>query len=192
LTLALTKPLKLISTDNTTMRLLIILLTFSIFLSTSAQAVIEQEVSFDNAKIEKRYKSLISELRCLVCQNQNIADSDADLAKDLRAKTVIMLKQGASDNDVRTYMSDRYGDFILYKPPFKTSTAFLWLSPILLLLFVLIGIALHLRKRQQDALFKPPHVSDEQTRVKIQNLLKDSPSLNTGKNQSTSPNNNKN
>jgi len=169
---------------NNTMRFFFILLA-TIFLITStapSRAVVEQEVIFDNQKTEKRYKSLIAELRCLVCQNQNLADSDAELAKDLRRKTVEMLKNGASDNDVRTYMSDRYGDFILYKPPFNITTAFLWLGPIILLFCVLFGIVLNLRKRQQDALLKRTQANSDQTRVKVQNLLKNTPTLDSKSN----------
>jgi len=81
-------------------------------------------------------------------------------------------------------MRERYGDFVLYKPPFNAGTAFLWLSPFLLLIGVLIGIMLHLRKRQQDELLKPAHAENHQARVKVRNLLKESPSLNTDPNNS--------
>lgn len=152
---------------------------FMIMVSVPSQAIVEENVSFDNPKTEKRYKNLIAELRCLVCQNQNLADSDAELAKDLRRKTVEMLRAGKSDDDVRTYMSDRYGDFVLYKPPFNQTTAFLWLGPFILLIGVIIGLVIAIRKRQQDNLLTPAHASNDQTQVKIRNLLKDSPQLDT-------------
>jgi len=148
-------------------------------LMTPAYAV-EEEVAFEDPKIEQRYKQLIAELRCLVCQNQNLADSDAELAKDLRRKTVEMIASGASDDDVRTYMSDRYGDFVLYKPPFNLTTAFIWLGPFILLFAVIIGIVVTIRKRQRDEMVKPAHANqDHQSRVKVRNLLKDSPTLNS-------------
>jgi len=146
-------------------------------LSLSGHAVVEQGLVFDSPKTEKRYKKLITELRCLVCQNQNLADSDAELAKDLRRKTVEMLQNGASNKEVKNYMRERYGDFVLYEPPFNVSTAFLWLGPFFVLLIVLIGLIINLRQRQQDALIKPAHSENQQTRIKVQNLLKDSPDI---------------
>lgn len=84
-----------------------------------------------------RYRTLIHELRCLVCQNQTIADSNAPLAMDLREQVHRQILQGRSDTEIRRYLTDRYGDFVLYKPPFKGKTAVLWLGP-----FVLVAVAL--------------------------------------------------
>ena len=163
------------------MRLLLITLSLLISFSatTPSYSIVEEQVSFDSPKTEKRYKKLIAELRCLVCQNQSLADSDAELAQDLRRKTVEMLKSGASDKDVRTYMTDRYGDFVLYRPPFNTTTAFLWLGPFILLLIVLIGIVMNIRKRQQNELYTPARADNEEKTVKVRNLLKDTPELNS-------------
>jgi cytochrome c-type biogenesis protein CcmH len=93
--------------------------------------------------------ALSSELRCLVCQNQTIADSHADLAVDLRNQIRDMLAKGQSSDQVRDYMTQRYGDFVLYKPPFKPTTALLWVGPPLLLLAALVGLFLTLRARQR-------------------------------------------
>jgi len=139
-------------------------------------AVVEQ-VEFADAQTEQRYKKLIAELRCLVCQNQNLADSDADLAKDLRRKTVEMLQSGASDKEVLSYMRERYGDFVLYRPPFNTTTALLWLGPFILLLAVVIGIFRSIKRRDQEELLKPARANDEAQRVKVRNLLRDAPKL---------------
>jgi cytochrome c-type biogenesis protein CcmH len=103
----------------------------------------------EDAALEARVMAVATELRCLVCQNQTIADSHADLAVDLRNQIRAMLKQGASDAEVRRYMTDRYGDFVLYKPPFKTSTALLWAGPALLLVGALSALVLVLRRRQR-------------------------------------------
>ena len=92
--------------------------------------------------------SLATELRCLVCQNQTIADSHAELAVDLRQQIREMLQKGMSDDQVRTYMTERYGDFVLYKPPFKTSTALLWAGPAALLGGALFALFIVLRRRQ--------------------------------------------
>jgi len=150
----------------------IVLLT----LNTGLFAVIEQS-EFDNPKLEQRYKSLIDELRCLVCQNQNLAESDAPLAKDLRTITANMLREGASDREVKQFMRDRYGDFVLYKPPFNASTAFLWLGPLLLLVSVLVMLFIRIRRREHDDILKPAHADNETERVKVRNLLRDSPKL---------------
>lgn len=92
---------------------------------------------FDDPKREEAYQTLISELRCLVCQNQTIADSNADLAKDLRNQVYGMLQQGKSKDDVVDFMTQRYGDFVLYRPAFNVKTGLLWLGPGV---FLLVGI----------------------------------------------------
>lgn len=98
--------------------------------------------------LEARVMALAVELRCLVCQNQTIADSHAELAVDLRNQIREMMKNGQSDDQIRRYMTDRYGDFVLYKPPFKTSTALLWAGPPLLLVAALAALFVMLRRRQ--------------------------------------------
>lgn len=102
-----------------------------------AQASIEA-YQFESAEMEADYNQLINELRCLVCQNQNLAGSDADLARDLRRETYDMLNEGKSPQQVVDFMVARYGDFVLYRPQFKSTTYLLWLGPFLLLLCVLV------------------------------------------------------
>ena len=108
------------------------------------QAAIET-YQFDSAEMEADYYQLINELRCLVCQNQNLAGSNADLARDLRRETYEMLRQGKSQQEVVDFMVARYGDFVLYRPQFKSSTYLLWLGPFLLLLLVLYLVVRRLR-----------------------------------------------
>ena len=103
--------------------------------------------SFDNPEDEARYQELIEELRCLVCQNQNIADSSAPLAKDLRSQVLEMINAGNSDAQIRTFMTDRYGDFVLYSPPVKSSTWVLWFGPAAMLLGSMIFLVMTLRRR---------------------------------------------
>ena len=103
----------------------------------------------DDPALEKRVMSLSSELRCLVCQNQTLADSNAPLAVDLRNQVRDQLKSGRSEGDVRDFMVARYGDFVLYKPPFKASTALLWGGPFLLLLLGVVVLARRLRRRPE-------------------------------------------
>lgn len=116
-------------------------------------------------KQEARMMALAAELRCLVCQNQTIADSHAGLALDLRQQIREQLAAGKSEAEIRDYMTQRYGDFVLYRPPFKASTALLWLGPALLMAGALGGLVLVLRRRQRlgDDAFDPetPEPSEE-------------------------------
>ena len=93
--------------------------------------------------------SLAAELRCLVCQNQTIADSHAELAVDLRNQVREMLRQGATRQQVVDYMTARYGDFVLYRPPVKSTTALLWYGPAVLLVAAVAGLILILRRRSR-------------------------------------------
>ena len=105
----------------------------------------------DDPALEARMLAITGELRCLVCQNQTIADSHADLAVDLRQQTREMLKRGLTDDQVRRYMTDRYGDFILYRPPLNGTTAVLWLGPASLLAISLVALVLVIRRRARLA-----------------------------------------
>ena len=123
-------------------------------LSTAgAHAREAQPVAVDPA-MEKRVTAIAEELRCLVCQNQTIADSSAPLAIDLKNQVREKLEQGMSDKDVVDYVVQRYGDFVLYRPPFKTTTWLLWFGPFVLLIggMVLLGLKLHRGRPQVDAL----------------------------------------
>ena len=104
--------------------------------------------------LEKRVMALSSELRCLVCQNQTIADSNAELAIDLKNQVREKLGQGMSDKDVIDYMVERYGDFVLYRPPVRSTTWLLWFGPFLLLVVGLffLGLKLSRRRTHGDAL----------------------------------------
>jgi cytochrome c-type biogenesis protein CcmH len=104
-----------------------------------------------DAALEKRVLKLSEELRCLVCQNQTIADSNADLAVDLKNQVREQLRQGKSEDDIIKYMVARYGDFVLYRPPVKGITALLWFGPLLLVVAGLAGLMLYLRKRRSMA-----------------------------------------
>ncbi|MBA4178123.1 MAG: cytochrome c-type biogenesis protein CcmH [Leptothrix sp. (in: Bacteria)] len=100
-------------------------------------------------ELEKRMLAVAAELRCLVCQNQTIADSNADLAVDLRNQVREMLRKGQSEKEIVDYMTARYGDFVLYRPPVKTTTALLWFGPPLLLGAGLLTLWLVLRRRSR-------------------------------------------
>ncbi|MCP4287243.1 MAG: cytochrome c-type biogenesis protein CcmH [Gammaproteobacteria bacterium] len=105
---------------------------------------------FDHPEKEARYKQLIEELRCLVCQNQNLADSNAELAQDMRRITYEMVSRGESDKQVIAFMVQRYGDFVLYRPPFQTSTAMLWIGPFIILGVAVLVLLLFIRRRAKE------------------------------------------
>ncbi len=102
---------------------------------------------FDDPKLEARYKQLVAELRCLVCQNQNLADSNAELAQDMRRLTYEMVQRGESNEQIVAFMVERYGDFVMYRPPFKNSTAMLWVGPFLILGVGVLVLFLFVRRR---------------------------------------------
>ena len=106
------------------------------------------EIANPDPAVERRLKGLAEELRCLVCQNQTIADSNAPLAVDLRNQIRTQIAQGRSDDQIRSYMVERYGDFVLYKPPFHAATALLWLGPPLLIAIGIGAFVLVVRRRR--------------------------------------------
>lgn len=136
-------------------------------LSGLAYGVNVEIYEFANPTQEKTYQALVTELRCLVCQNQNIADSNAELAQDMRRKTYELVIEGKSQAEIADYMVVRYGDFVRYKPPFKATTAILWIGP-----FALLGIALWfllqtIRKQQQPAQQRLPNQQQLQQAAKL-------------------------
>ncbi len=124
---------------------------------------------FANPDQQNAYESLTKELRCLVCQNQTIADSNADLAADLRRQVYEMLQQGKSKQDIAQFMTDRYGDFVLYNPPFKLKTGLLWMGPVVFLLIGLIAVVLFARRKKAVTTVE----IDTEKREKIRNLLEE-------------------
>lgn len=116
----------------------------------AAAQVFEQRI-FQDPGNEQRYRDLISELRCLVCQNQNLADSNAPLAADLRSVVYDMIREGKTDNEILAFMIERYGDFVLYRPPFAGRTLLLWVGPFALLAIALWVLARQVRKRAPGA-----------------------------------------
>nr|WP_232455189.1 cytochrome c-type biogenesis protein [Oceanisphaera avium] len=115
---------------------------------------------FSSPEQEQVFHELTKELRCPKCQNQDIGDSDAELAKDLRDKSYEMLQQGKSKQEVIDYMAARYGNFILYKPPFMASTMILWFGPVLV---ILVGLFIVIRRtRTSSKTTRDMSLTDEQ------------------------------
>jgi len=129
--------------------------------SLVAFSVLAQE----DPALERRVVSLAHELRCLVCQNQTLADSNAPLAQDLRNQIREQLKAGKSERDVIDFMVTRYGDFVLYRPPFKATTAALWTGP-----FVLLALGAWLLVRRVRKRAPPPELTEAERRRAAQLL----------------------
>ena len=136
-------------------------------LTMLAQAKEASNVAADPV-LEKHVLAISEELRCLVCQNQTIADSHADLAVDLRNQVREKLIQGMSDRQVVDFMVQRYGDFVLYRPPVKATTWFLWFGPFLLLLGGLVFLGLNLKRRARDM---PAVALSEEEMLRVAALL---------------------
>ncbi len=98
---------------------------------------------------ERRFRALTEEIRCTVCQNQSLADSDAPLAQDLRRELFSMIRAGQSDTEIRQFMVERYGDFVLYRPPMAGHTLLLWAGPPIILIASLIGVVVVIRRRRK-------------------------------------------
>jgi cytochrome c-type biogenesis protein CcmH len=128
------------------------------------------EIANPDPAVERRLKALAEELRCLVCQNQTIADSSAPLAVDLRNQIRTQIGQGRSDDQIRGYMVERYGDFVLYKPPFHANTMLLWLGPPLLIA-VGLGVFVMVVRRRKPATAAPELPAKR--RKEIEALLQD-------------------
>ena len=135
-------------------------------LALPALAVIET-YEFSNPGLEKRYHALSQELRCPKCQNQNIADSNAPIAQDLRRLLYQQLESGASDQEILDYMVARYGEFVRYRPAFDRATAVLWLAPLILLLLAAITVFMVLRRRDSE----PGAALDPDEQRRLQELL---------------------
>jgi len=129
-------------------KLFIVVLTLTLSVSVLAQsAPVQEPMVFETQQQEDRFKVLTQELRCLVCQNQNLADSDAQLAHDLRAEVHEMLIAGKTDDEIKQFMVERYGDFVLYRPPMQQNTYLLWLAPLGLLFIGALILRVNVKKR---------------------------------------------
>ena len=149
------------------MRLCSVLILLASLWMTPAMAAIGV-YEFDSPKQEETFRELTRELRCPKCQNQDIADSDAELAKDLRDKTYVMLQEGNSKQEILDYMVARYGNFILYKPPFMASTMILWFGPVIVML--LGGAIVFVRTRNKSRKSADQALSAEEQQ-RLQELL---------------------
>ncbi|MCX7131744.1 cytochrome c-type biogenesis protein [Aeromonas sp.] len=155
------------------MRVLIASLLLLAGLAGAGQALAAIDVyTFDNDAQEQTFRELTRELRCPKCQNQDIADSNAGLAKDLRDKTYQMVREGKEKQEVVDYMVARYGNFILYNPPLMASTLILWLGPLLVIVIGVVTVVVRSRRRPAAARPTDSALSAEEQR-RLTALLKE-------------------
>ncbi len=146
--------------------LFILLLVISI----NSYAVDSRQLS--DPKQQENYETLTKELRCLVCQNQTIADSNAELASDLRRQVYEMLQQGKSEQEIIRFMTDRYGEFVLYKPAFAGKTSLLWIAPVVFLFMGLMMVFFVIRRKRAAAKVQVDALEiNTEKQKKVRNLL---------------------
>ena len=147
----------------------VLILLAGLWLSPAMAAIDVYE--FDSPQQEETFRELTRELRCPKCQNQDIADSNAELAKDLREKTYTMLREGSSKKEIIDFMVARYGNFILYKPPVMASTLILWLGPVLVMLLGLVIVLVRTRKKSRNSPDGADGALSEQEQRRLAELL---------------------
>ena len=130
----------------------------------------------DDPVTEQRLIAISEEMRCLVCQNESLAGSRSDLANDLRREIRVLINEGKSDEQIRNFMVERYGDFVLYRPPVKPITWLLWIGPFVILLAGIIGLMVYLRRRNQSM---PSAMLSAEDNRRIDALLQDAKSSST-------------
>ena len=138
-----------------------------ILLSVQQLHAAEVMLEFDSPEQEMRFEDLLEELRCMVCQNQTLADSNARLARDLRKRTYNMVRSGKSNNEIIEHMVERFGDFVLYRPPLRKTTVLLWFGPVIFLLIAVSTFWLYSHRTRRKRI---SHLSPVE-REKAQRLL---------------------
>lgn len=136
-----------------------VMLLGALALSPAASAQVSTNVgplAFENQAEEDRFNRLAHQLRCVMCQNQSLADSDAEIARDLRAEVLALMRQGKNDDEIKAFLVKRYGEFVLYRPQVNPGTWLLWFGPGLLLLGGAVALVLIVRRRSQARPAKLP------------------------------------
>jgi cytochrome c-type biogenesis protein CcmH len=126
---------------------LFFLLFLLYILNIPIYAIDKNPINLNNAEQEARYQKLTNELRCVVCQNQNVADSNAELAQDVRNLVRTQISEGQTDEQITAFLVERYGDFVLYNPPLTEKTYILWLGPFILMLLAFIILMFVIRRQ---------------------------------------------
>ena len=142
------------------------LLSLCLLLTLTNTSLAKEAVPMaDDPVLEARLMKISKELRCLVCQNETLADSHADLAQDLRREVRDLISQGKTDDQIKVHLTQRYGDFVLYRPRVNAKTWLLWFGPFLLLLGAAIGVGIFTKKRRRT-MIEEPLTAEETARIK--------------------------
>lgn len=157
-----------------TLRNILVIGGLILALQTVSALAFENDRPLDDPAAEARAVALAKELRCLVCQNQSIMESDAELARDLRQIVRERVAAGDTDVEIKDYVVERYGDFVLLRPPFKPKTWLLWFGPPLLVGGAFVGLVMFWRRRTSAAPAAPAPLSDAE-RARLDRLLGDDP-----------------
>lgn len=138
---------------------------FGIFLMMGllfgGKALALDPIVYNSAAEEVRFKALAAELRCVMCQNQSIADSNAPIAHDLRMEVLRLMREGRSDSEIKQYLVERYSDFVLYEPPLRKGTWLLWVGPFLLLLAGAAGVFMIIKRKNREAIQPDANSTEE-------------------------------
>lgn len=138
----------------------LLLIALSMLLPLAASAI--DALPFKDRAEEQRFQNLSRQLRCLVCQNESLADSSADLARDLRQEVFEQMRQGKSDDEIKQYLTARYSEFVLYNPPLRGGTFLLWFGPLIVFLGGLVAVVLIVRRRAAAQPHVPARTSSEE------------------------------
>ena len=141
-----------------------LIVLFGLLISFAVFTAAKEAQPNEDPQIAARMKNLTEQLRCLVCQNETLADSRADLAEDLRKEIREQMKQGKSDQEIIAFLTQRYGDFVLYKPPVKATTYLLWFGPFVLLIAGTL-VLFRFLKRRREMIHEQPLTADERKRA---------------------------
>jgi cytochrome c-type biogenesis protein CcmH len=137
-----------------------LLLVLMLLLSAAAGAM--EPLQFKDAAEEARFRELSAELRCVMCQNQSLADSNAQIAHDLRLQVLTLMREGKTDREIKDYLVARYSDFVLYNPPVRPSTWLLWFGPALMLAIGAVVVVVVVRRRAVTAPATAPDEKDQE------------------------------
>jgi len=147
-------------------KITVFLMFYYIFLPVNLYAVDKNPIEFTNAIQEEHYQKLIEELRCVVCQNQAVADSNAELAQDIRDLVRNKILEGQTDQQITDFLVERYGDFVLYNPPLKPKTYVLWWGPLVLVLMAFLALVYFIRHHAQSTVTPPTLTEEERNKIK--------------------------
>jgi len=137
-----------------------LLLALLLFLSAAVGAM--EPIRFQDAAEEARFRALSAELRCVMCQNQSLADSNAQIAHDLRLQVLTLMREGKTDREIKDYLVARYSDFVLYNPPVRPATWLLWFGPALMLAIGAVVVVVVVRRRAVTAPASAPDEKDQE------------------------------